>query len=221
MPTPRTRTSPARPARPNPARHRRPGAGVSAKGQERLAAVLDAATDLLVEEGYAQLSLRKIAARADMRLGNLQYYYRTKQDVIRALLERYLDRAVAAFEQRIATAGVDPRAQLLAGTETLVEGLESDASCRLFWELWALAARDRSVARATRAFYERYVAEVARVLRAVAPALRPAVAERRATLAVALLEGLSVLRLGAEGSLARGVVDEARALILQMTEEPT
>ncbi len=183
--------------------------------------MLDAATDLLVEEGYAQLSLRKIAARAEMRLGNLQYYYRTKQDVIRALLERYLARAVEAFERRIATAGADPRDQLLAGTETLIAALDSDASCRLFWELWALAARDRSVARATHAFYERYVAEVAKALRAVAPALRPARAERRAMLAVALFEGLSVLRLGDGGTLARGVVEEARALVLQMTEEPT
>lgn len=216
MPTPRTRSTPARTT---PARHRRPGAGVSAKGQERLAAVLDAATGLLVEEGYAQLSLRKVAARADMRLGNLQYYYRTKQDVIRALLERHLDHALAVFERRIATAGTDPRAQLLAGTETLIEALDSDASCRLFWELWALAARDRSVAQATRAFYERYVAEVAEALCAVSPSLRPALAGRRAALVVALLEGLSVLRLGAGGALARGIVDEARALVLQMTEE--
>jgi hypothetical protein len=40
-------------------------------------------------------------------------------------------------------------------------------------------------------------------------------------LAVALFEGLSVLRLGDGGTLARGVVEEARALVLQMTEEPT
>ena len=39
-----------------------------------------------MHDGYALLSTRKIAARAGMRPGNLQYYYRTKEDVVRAVL---------------------------------------------------------------------------------------------------------------------------------------
>ena len=55
----------------------RAGTAVRPKGQARSAAILDAATAILVEEGYAHLSTRKIAARAGMHPGNLQYYYRT------------------------------------------------------------------------------------------------------------------------------------------------
>jgi AcrR family transcriptional regulator len=74
---------------------------VLAKGRDRIEAILDAATRILIDEGYARLSTRKIAAGAGVRPGHLQYYYPTKQDVVRGLLERYLARATAALGERL------------------------------------------------------------------------------------------------------------------------
>ena len=67
-------------------RHRA-GTAVLAKGQRRTETILDAATAILIEEGYAQLTTRKIATRARIRPGNLQYYYPAKHDVVRAVLD--------------------------------------------------------------------------------------------------------------------------------------
>src|SRR5690349_4244064 len=42
----------------------REGTAVHAKGTERVASILDAATDTLVEEGHSGLTLRRVAQRA-------------------------------------------------------------------------------------------------------------------------------------------------------------
>lgn len=181
------------PAGRHPPRHR-PGTAVLAKGRERQETILDAATAILIDEGYARLSTRKIAARAGIRPGNLQYYYRSKQDVVRAVLERYLDRAFETVEARVADAGGTPADRLQSALDGILADQESAASCRFFWELWALAARDAAVAEAMRAFYERYWRRLVALLVALNPSLGRPRAERRAALLIAMLEGLTLFR---------------------------
>ena len=172
-------------------RHRR-GTAVMAKGQKRIEAILDAATAILVEDGYAQLSTRKIAARAGVRPGHLQYYYRTKPDVVRGLLERYLDRATAAVAARSADASAPTNLEAVLD-DILSDQREGERS-RFFWELWALAAHDAAVAAAMQSFYRSYWRTVVTALLATEPALGRPRAERRAALLVALLEGLTLFR---------------------------
>lgn len=204
-----------------PRTHARPGTAVREKGRQRRDAILDAATRLLVEEGYAQLSTRKIAARAAIHPGHLQYYYRTKADVVRALLERYLERSLREIEARGATAGGAPAARLRAMLDGILDDQDGAEVCRMFWEIWALAARDPLVARAAAAFYARYREGVAAALRAAAPRLGRARAEHRAALLVSLLEGLTVWRFagGRQARLAPGLVRELRAVLAGFTKE--
>ena len=204
-----------------PGRHRRRGTAVSEKGRQRSEEILDAATAILAGGGHAQLSLRKIAAAAGMRMGHLQYYYAARQDVVRALLERYLARSLHALERRMEQASGAPEARFRACIDAILEGQDSDADCRMFWEVWALAARDRSVAGATRAFYERYRAQLAGLIVRAAPSLGDACALRRATLLVAALEGLTVFRLGAarSGPSRAALAGEIQALFLPSEPE--
>ncbi|MCC6848052.1 MAG: TetR/AcrR family transcriptional regulator [Deltaproteobacteria bacterium] len=175
-----------------PPRHR-PGTAVLPKGRVRMEAILDAATALLIDEGYAQLSTRKIAARAGIRPGHLQYYYPAKQDIVRGLLERYLERASLAFEREAeATPAAERRVELFLDA-VLRDQREGDRA-RFFWELWALAARDDAIAGAMQAFYRAYWRRLVGVLLGVRPALGRPRAERRAALLIATLEGLTLFR---------------------------
>jgi AcrR family transcriptional regulator len=167
------------------ARHRS-GTAVLAKGRQRIETILDAATRVLIDEGYAQLSTRKIAARAGIRPGHLQYYFPTKQAVVRGLLERYLARATEAANAR--AGDLDAVLDGILADQTGSEG------ARFFWELWALAARDPEVAEAMRVFYRGYWRNLVTALLATAPALGRPRAERRAALLVAMLEGLTLFR---------------------------
>ena len=165
-----------------------------AKGRERIESILDAATRILIDEGYAELSTRKIAARAGIRPGHLQYYYPTKQDVVRGLLERYLERATVAFGERLASTAPTPERRLEAALDGILRDQEDGESARFFFELWALAARDPAVAEAMQGFYRASWRTLVDALLATEPALGRPRAERRAALLIATLEGLSLFR---------------------------
>src|ERR1700685_1252647 len=69
----------------------------------RAAAILRAATNELIENGYAQFSLRGVAAAAGMSLSTLQYHFKSFDELFAAtmkcLLDSYLDGAEAAVTQ--------------------------------------------------------------------------------------------------------------------------
>jgi AcrR family transcriptional regulator len=175
-------------------RHR-PGTAVLPKGRERREAILDAATAVLVHEGYARLSTRKIAARAGIQPGNLQYYYRSKQDVVRAVLERYLERAIASVEARIAAADDGtPADRLQSAVDGILADQQSPDGCRFFFELWALAAHDATVAEMMHDFYTRWWRRSVALLLEINPQLGRPRAERRTALLIAMFEGLTLFR---------------------------
>jgi AcrR family transcriptional regulator len=171
----------------------RTGTAVHRKGRDRVQSILDAAAAILIADGHAGLSARKVAARAGVRLGHLQYYFPTKQAVVRALLERYLERAAQSIAERIAAAA-PPETRLDAVLDVLLGDQRDPERSRFFWELWALAARDAAVANAMQAFYRGCWRTVVTGLLEVEPALGRPRAERRAALLIAMLEGLSLFR---------------------------
>ena len=67
------------------------------KGQNTALAILLAAEKLLIDEGYHNFSLRKVAATADLTLGNLQYYFPSKDALIKAMLDNCIQRYLALF----------------------------------------------------------------------------------------------------------------------------
>ena len=61
------------------------------KGWERVHAILRAARTLLAADGYAGLSMRKVAAEAGMTLSNVQHYYSSKELLLEAVLLSTMD----------------------------------------------------------------------------------------------------------------------------------
>lgn len=53
--------------------------------------ILSAAKTVLIKEGNAGFSMRKVAAEASVRLNNVQYYYKTKTELVDGLLQEYLN----------------------------------------------------------------------------------------------------------------------------------
>lgn len=89
----------------------RAGRGQSARGQHRQTILLEAAADLLLEEGVSAVNHRAVAAKAELPLAATTYYFASLQDLrdqaIRHLADRWLQRARAAvggLPQRIDTA---------------------------------------------------------------------------------------------------------------------
>ena len=82
-------------------------------------AVLNAACELFAEHGYQATSMRDIANAVGVRAPSLYNHVTSKQDILFAIMDKAMDRAIAALEE--ALAGIDDIAeQLRRATESLV-----------------------------------------------------------------------------------------------------
>ena len=58
----------------------------SNKGKKRIVEIMEACRTVLIDKGYTQFSLRNIAKEAGIHLSNLQYYFRTRDDLLKELI---------------------------------------------------------------------------------------------------------------------------------------
>lgn len=182
-----------------------PAEPVSAKGRRRRAEILEAAETLLIEEGYAGFSMRKLADQIGIRLSNVQYYYATPNAVIEALFEQALEGARVELE-------ADDTADLASLVHYAFCSQDNARSCRLFWELWALSARDDGAARIVDRFYMAYRDAIEQRIHALLPRMPAAARRRRAILIMSLLEGLSLFRGHGRGLAGTGAALDRDAL---------
>src|SRR5262245_61697378 len=85
----------------------------SARTRQR---ILDAAARALQRRGYASVTLKDIAALAEMQAGSLYYHFDTKEELVEAVLDAGVDGAIAATRDAVDALGpdADPLAQLRA-----------------------------------------------------------------------------------------------------------
>ncbi len=68
------------------------------RGERRVAAILDAASEVFSEVTYENATIMMIATRANTSVGSLYQFFINKEDILRALVERYVARATVVFE---------------------------------------------------------------------------------------------------------------------------
>ena len=176
--------------------------------------IIEAALTILRDEGERGLSMRGVAGRVGVSLSNVQYYFRGKDALIRAVVDHYV--AQCSRELADATARTperplaDRRRTLLR--DTLRHGHEMTDMCRIFRELWSVAGRDASVEAALDAYYRQTAETLAAAL--LAPDAPDALKERVVLLVLPYVEGYSVTG----RALAQGP-DAAGDLLLSLLED--
>lgn len=169
--------------------------GPNVRTPERRQAILRAARDSFVEHGVDGASLRDIAARAGMTHAGLLHHYRSKDELVVALLQqRDAEEVERDRAQRPAPGKENALAPLLA--ELLIERQASPELVRLWLEMTAAAARPAHPA------HDYFVERYARARGAMAANLqsRPAGgsaagdvdAQHRGALLAAVLDGLQL-----------------------------
>lgn len=170
----------------------RPGTATKNKGQVRLASILDAARAVFMGAGYAGFTMRKVAQRAGISIGNLSYYYRTKEDLLRDLIEHVIGGYLDIFSRVRGAAGQSPEKQLESVVEYWIEDLGNPDTTAFFPELWAMGNHDDHVA----AMVDRLYARVREPLDELIPLINPACsktdARELALFMCAAMEGLTV-----------------------------
>ena len=168
-------------------RTRRARTATYEKGQERIEAILDAALEVLITEGYKKLTLRQIAMQAGMTVGNLTYYYASREALVKDLLDNILATYLDEIDRIVKASGESPRDRFVAIIEYLIEDLNTRRTTGFFPELWALANHDDYVAE----LMENMYAGERRALNALIRALNPAL-DKKQTSHLALFISCSI-----------------------------
>lgn len=176
--------------------------GATSKGARKRSDLIGLAEEILFEAGHEALTLRAVAARADIRLGHLQYYFPNRADLVDALLSRILESALVRLAPRLGRQGAEHPAEEIV--HMLLADHKDIRLVRVFAELWALAGRDEAVAAALARFYGSYRDMVSEFIGARNPTLAQELCMQRASVFIALLEGASLFRSGIADSQGAG-----------------
>lgn len=196
----------------------RPGTAVGDKGRARAREILRAARRILVEDGYAALTTRRVADAVGIRQSNVQYYFPAKVDLVRALFEDATREATADLRHRLEGRTRSPKAVLIGSVDQFLASHDRPEEQAFLRELWAMAVHDPAVADVMRGFYRRWVDMTTTSVLAINPGLDPRKAQRRALLIVALIDGLSLFH-GAsplDHPAEVGIEREAREVVLEL-----
>ena len=161
-------------------------------GQQRVVAILSAAKRVLVNGGYSDLTLRRVADAAGMPLRHLQYYFPTKNDLLRSLCENICDDYIAKCDALSSREHATPRARFETCIDFLIDDNRDPVSNTIFFELWALACHDDYANRLLDRLYLHYRGYISRLIANMRPALQPRAVESRTVQIVALIEGLTL-----------------------------
>src|SRR5664279_3802947 len=67
------------------------------RGQMRIDAILNAASELFAKAGYTNTTIVQIATLSDTAVGSEYQFFTNKEDILKALVERYVERASIVF----------------------------------------------------------------------------------------------------------------------------
>lgn len=184
----------------------------SAKGAQTLQAILVAARAVFVREGHAGLTMRKVAAAADLAVGNLSYYFDSRRDLIEATLREeladYVEEHVRQFE-----ADRDSPLEILLNVVGFYV-TNARQSHRFFYQMWGYAASEEAAKELIRDLYR----PIGRFIYYLVKAAKPSRADdeiRRIVLQIfSLEEGLKLfIGMGpADDPALRTSANDARAL---------
>jgi AcrR family transcriptional regulator len=148
---------------------RRAAVARNSNGTDTRAQILVAARRVLATAGYARLSMRTVARRAQVGVGNVVYYFPSKRSLVHAVIMALLAHYKAKAHEYLHNAGAE------AGFAELLRWYMRDSvsreTSRLFRELWAMALHDPAIAKAMDRFYDEMHRLSAARLRLAWPAL--------------------------------------------------
>jgi AcrR family transcriptional regulator len=157
--------------------------------------VLDVALELLKANGDYGVTMRQVASHANMSLSNVQYYFKNKDELLKAMASRYFGACleemrgmkVIQYSGPIETEIND----LLKGF--LSHGLEVSEMYRIFREYWAISTRNVVIDTHVKEYYREMVVILSNILRPAAES-EQALAET-VSIIIPFVEGYSITAL--------------------------
>lgn len=176
--------------------------------------ILAAADHVFTNEGHASLSLRKVADEAGIAVGNLTYHFRTKNELLEAMLREALADYVEEHLQQFQPDRDAPLEILLNVVEFYVRNART--SHQFFYQLWGFAGSGPEARHIVRNLYRPIGRFVYYLVRAANPKLKDEDVRRAVLQIFSLEEGYKLfIGLGPDDSSA---IQSAEADIRVLTK---
>ncbi len=141
------------------------------KSKLRRELILDAAQELLLEEGYAAITVKNVAKRAEIAPSHVHYYFPTLDDLVLELHKIYLDMYMSTIEEgAFQYIGEEPPEKVLDRLfDTHMNLVKEHLHDVIIWETQAWGARNPVVKEYHEAWVEWYTTNVAKLIRQINP----------------------------------------------------
>ena len=160
------------------------------KGEAKRQQILDTAKQMLLEGGPEAFVLRDVAERLGITHGNLQYYFRTKQDLLVAIFDRELAKYTSSLQDAVAATSTR-RGRLGAIIDAGLKELRSPDTA-LWRMVMSMADHSPDMAELLKKENDLYQAVVVKELKQAAPNLTPQRRRHVARIIQAILDGVGI-----------------------------
>lgn len=141
------------------------------KGQLSRIAILDAAIGILVDEGYAAISMDKVAKKLDISKGNITYHFPNKKALVQAVFQRLLRQSRELRQEDAGSDAISPKERLKQKVTREFEILMAPMSDARLWETLAYSLRDETVQHVFEEVFDWYIQNFIETLRPLRPDL--------------------------------------------------
>ncbi|AUS77720.1 TetR/AcrR family transcriptional regulator [Actinoalloteichus sp. AHMU CJ021] len=185
-----------------------------ARGLARMAAILDAAEEVISEVGYAEATTNAIAARAGVSPGTLYQFFRNKDQVVEELAVRYGERLREFWAARTTPESAGrPLPELVDGLLDAV--LAFKVSQPAFWPLFYGSALPDQLAAVAAGLQQGTVERIAGFFGDRCPELTRERRELLATMTVGTVRTMMPMLLGADEARRRELLTEIKAMLVR------
>ena len=188
------------------------------KGNSTVIRILEEAKNIIVEEGFLGLSFRAVAKRTGTTVGNIGYYYGTKDDLMVDLAEYIFDKWELRLQRDMPPTMTDKLDMFRYCIRYMIDQNKQRKTMFLLLEMWAMANRSRAVSKMMDTFYGRLRGSIERMICDLNPTMAAETRALRAALITTQIEGLMIV-VGPGKPRHRelvGIEDEAMAQIERM-----
>ena len=188
------------------------------KGDAKRQQILDLAKQMLLERGPEAFVLRDIADRLGITHGNLQYYFRTRQDLLMAIFDQEVAKYTDSMREAVA-ATTTRRGRLAAIIDSGLMVLRSPETA--LWRIvMSMADHSPEMAAILKRENDLYEAVVVKELRQIAPNLSAKRRRHIAKIVHAILDGIGIqyVHEDPDSPDMRGLESEIKAAVFALVE---
>jgi AcrR family transcriptional regulator len=170
--------------------------GTTDKGYERAHAILVAARRIFATEGYAGLSMRRVASEVGVSLSNVQHYYANKDMLVEAVMLYTMNMFQEKTDQITKKMAHASRVEQFRSTiDMFFQEMSDHLTVAVFFESWALATRNAFASALMNKMLSRERKAIFKLIQGLSSTITDEQYQIRAALIVAQIHGLLLFRM--------------------------